>query len=91
MASIHVIRVTQGWPEMIEGLAELCTVDVTVDGLYVRVGYHTTDLTDAAALKVKLEADSVALLDPEKQSATKFPFPTGGTDRPDLVPADFII
>lgn len=92
MATVHVIRVTQGWPVELEGMPEICTVDVTIDVTkYVRMGYLTSELTSSTDTHDKLVADASILLDPNKQADSDFPFPIGGTDRPDLVPEDFDI
>jgi len=91
MANVHVNAVTQNWPKMENGLAEMCTIDFQVDGKYVRMGYHTEDLPDSAAVEAKLTVDSDVIKSAEKQHDSTFPFPVGGTDRSDLVPADFVV
>lgn len=91
MATVHGLNVTIGWPESAEDDPVWGTIDVTVDGKYVRMQYDAGTLADAAAVQTKLTADAAALLNPAKQKDEPFPVPTEGTDRPDLVPSDFAI
>jgi len=88
MATVHVTAVTEGWPVQLDGSA-LTTIDMTVGGKYVRMGYHTEDITSSADVEAKLTADADTLNDAEKQHEGAFPAPTGGTDKPDYVPDDF--
>jgi len=92
MATVHVNKVTEGWPcADPEGDEALTTIDVTVDGKYVRMGYHENDIASASDVEQKLTNDSSILLNADKQKETPFPDPPGGTDRPEWVPDDFTI
>lgn len=93
MATVHGIAITNGWPPPDpEGSdRNLTTIDITVDGKYVRIGDLTSLFTDSSAVQTYLEDNSDILLDVQKQQDNPFPLPTSGTDRPDLIPADFDI
>lgn len=93
MALVHVLAVTVGWPEgdPEEGEENLTTVDLTVDGLHVRMGYAQSEIASSSDVEDLLTVDADAIQDPLKQHVSPFPTPTGGTSTPSLVPADFNI
>ena len=91
MSTIIVNAVTEGWPVTLDGIDDLCTIDITIDGKYVRMGYPIKDIVDSATVRSKLTEDIAIIKRDRKQQNTAFPFPVGGMDRPDLVPADFVV
>lgn len=92
MALVHVDKVVFGWPEItFEGDPERATIDVTVDGKWVRMGYLADDLPNAAVVQSKLETDSAILLDAEKQHDTEGELGATPEGTAGPVPADFSI
>lgn len=91
MPTVTVIKVTEAWPPDIDGNTPLSTVDLTVDAKYVRMGYLTAELTSAADVQAKLTADTSVITSAGKQQNNAFTEPSEGTDRPDLVPAPFVV
>jgi len=93
MATVHVTKVTEGWPQgnPEEGDPNLTTIDCTVDGKYVRMGYLQSAITSSSDVENKLTNDASILKDASKQHDDPFPDPSGGADRPDWIPADFTI
>jgi hypothetical protein len=77
---------------MINGtLPEQCNIDLQIGAKWVRMGYHTTDCTNAAAVQALLENDAAILNNADKQHDTQAELGAtpSGTDRPDLVPDPF--
>lgn len=89
MATVHVTKVTEGWPEMPDFLPQLTTIDLAIDGKYVRMGYYSSEITSASDTQTKLTADASIITDADKQHDAAFPAPIGGTDKPDYIPDDF--
>jgi len=94
MALVHVVRVTDGWPQgdPEEGDPNLTTIDCEIDGVkYVRMGYVQGVVTSASEVEAALTSNASILLNVNKQYDNPFPVPPGGVDKPDWVPSDFNI
>lgn len=89
MAIVSVSTVTQNFPEVLNGDVSRGTVDMTVDGKYVRMTYEMSSMPDAVSVRGLLENDADILKLEEKQKDAPYPAPVYGIDRPDLVPANF--
>lgn len=89
MATVHVTKVTEGWPAMPPFLPQLTTIDMTINGKYVRMGYSSSEITSSSDVQTKLTADTAVITNADKQHDDAYPAPSGGTDKPDYIPDDF--
>ena len=95
MAIVTVYRVTQNWPQgdSEEGEPNKTTIDLEVDGKYVRWGKDADTISEAADVQSAIEADAAEVLDLDNNGSkdVEFPMPPGGTDRPEWIPDSFDI
>lgn len=92
MPTVTVIRVFKNYPEDFNGSHSLLTADCEIDsGKFVRMGYPQDEITSAAVLRTRLEADAEVLTDPAKQRDADFGDPAYGTRDDNLKPAPFDI
>ena len=91
--TVHVVKITQGWPREVNGFPQMCTIDLQVDGAWVRMGYETSQLIDSSTAETLLKSEADVLTDENKQHASQAELGTTpvGTDRSDLVPDDFVL
>jgi len=95
MATVTVLRVTEGWPkgDAEELEPDMTTIDLEVSGVYLRWGKHVDDISSATDVQDAIEEDSAEVLDMDNNGSrdVEFPQPPGGTDRPDWIPDPFDI
>ncbi len=97
MSAIQVIKIIENYPEAPYGedypetFERLTTVDILIDGKYVRMGYRASEIRNATDIKTLLIRDAEIIKSAYKQEESAFIMPAGKTERPTLIPADFNI
>jgi len=93
MATVTVLRVTEGWPkgDTEEQEPDHTTIDLEVSGKYVRWGVEINEVSSAADVQSVIEGDANEVLDFANNGSRDeaFPVPPRGTDRPDWIPDPF--